>query len=84
MDVTRTAVLEALAAASDAAQGETTTTAALAAALDVDEETVQSHLDALEACELARTYPDGRVRVTVTGEELLALEADELVIVDPE
>ena len=82
MSVTRRAVLEQLATASDAEQRETTTTAAIAAALDTDEGMVESHLNGLAACELARTYPDGRVRITITGEELLALESDELVIVD--
>jgi Mn-dependent DtxR family transcriptional regulator len=84
MAVTRRAVLEQLATASDAGQRETTTTAALAAMLETDEGTIESHLDALAACELVRMYPDGRVRITITGEELLALDTDELVIVDSE
>ena len=50
--------------------------------LETDEGTIEPHLDGLVACELVRTYPDGRVRITVTGEELLALDTDELVIVD--
>lgn len=84
MSVTRRAVLERLAAASDAEQRVTTTRAALAAALGVDERTVESHVEGLAACELAHTYPDGRVRITITGEELLALDPDDLVIVDSE
>lgn len=82
MSVTRRAVLERLAAASDADRRELTTKARLAATLDADEATIESHLDGLAACELVRTYPDGRVRITITGEELLALDTDELVIVD--
>jgi Mn-dependent DtxR family transcriptional regulator len=82
MSVTRRAVLERLAAASDADQRETTTTAAIAAALNTDEVTIESHLNGLAACELVRTYPDGRARITITGEELLALDTDEMVIVD--
>jgi DNA-binding transcriptional ArsR family regulator len=84
MSVTRRAVLEQLATTSDADQRETTTKAALATTLNTDERTIESHLDALEACELVRTYADGRVRITITGEELLALDTDELVIVDSE
>jgi Mn-dependent DtxR family transcriptional regulator len=84
MAVRRRAVLEQLATASDAGQRETTTTAALAAMLETDEGTIESHLNGLAACELVRTYPDGRVRITITGEELLALDTDELVIVDSE
>ena len=84
MTVTRRAVLERLAAASDAEQRVTTTRAALAAALGVDERTVESHIEGLAACELAHTYSDGRVRITITGEELLALDPDDLVIVDSE
>ncbi|MDZ7745855.1 MAG: hypothetical protein U5K28_04780 [Halobacteriales archaeon] len=84
MSVTRRAVLEQLARASDAEQRETTTKPALAATLDTDEGTIESHLNGLAACELVRTYPDGRVRITITGEELLALDTDELVIVDSE
>ena len=82
MSVTRRAVLEQLATTSDAGQRETTTTAALAETLDTDEGTIESHLDGLTACELVRRYPDGRVRITITGEELLTLDTDELVIVD--
>jgi Mn-dependent DtxR family transcriptional regulator len=82
MAVTRQAVLEQLAKASDAGQRETTTTAALAAMLETDEGTIESHLNGLAACELVQTYPGGRVRITITGEELLALDTDEMVIVD--
>ncbi|MGM0590183.1 MAG: hypothetical protein ACQETI_00910 [Halobacteriota archaeon] len=82
MSVTRRVVLEQLATASDAGQQETTTKAALVAMLDTDEQTIESHLDGLTACELVRTYPDGRVRITITGVELLALDTEELVIVD--
>jgi hypothetical protein len=72
MRVTRRAVLERLAATSDAARRETTTIPALARALD-----------ALRACEFARVTDDGRVRVTITGEEFLALDTDETAVVDP-
>jgi predicted transcriptional regulator len=82
MSVTRRAVLEELATVSDADQRETTTTAVIAAALDTDEGTIESHLNGLAACELVRTYPDGRARITITGEELLALDTDDMVIVD--
>ncbi|WP_128081354.1 hypothetical protein [Haloferax sp. ATB1] len=69
---------------SDADGGETTTKTTLAATLDTDEHTLDAHLAGLAACDLVRTYPDGRVRVTITGEELLELDTEELVIVDPE
>lgn len=76
-------MLELLAAESDAARAETTTIEALADALDADEAAVEAHLQALEACELARIGDDGNVRVTITGEELLELDLDGSVIVDP-
>jgi Mn-dependent DtxR family transcriptional regulator len=82
MSITRRAVLEEIATASDADKRKTTTTAAIAAALNTDEGTIESHLNGLAACELVRTYPDGRARITITGEELLALDTDEMVIVD--
>lgn len=82
MPVTRRDVLEQLATASDAERRETTTIEALASALDADEHAVEAHLNGLAACELARKDTDGRVRVTVTGEELLELDTDEMVIVD--
>ncbi|GGJ05829.1 hypothetical protein GCM10008995_14540 [Halobellus salinus] len=82
MSVTRRSVLEQLAAATDATRRETTTFEALATTLDTDEPTVESHVDGLTACELAKPYPDGSVRITITGEELLALDTDELVVVD--
>lgn len=83
MSLTRRTVLEQLAAASDAERRETTTVEAVASALDADVGAVERHLDRLAACELARFGPDGRVRATITGEELLVLDTDELVIVDP-
>lgn len=83
MTATRRTVLEQLAAQSDAGRGETTTIDALAAALDTDTGTVESRLHGLATCELARVAPDGTARITVTGEQLLELEADELIVVDP-
>jgi len=83
MDVTRRAVLEQLARANDAPRRETTTVEALASDLDTDEKTIEAHLDGLIACELARRDGNGGIRVTITGEELLELDADEMVIVDP-
>jgi hypothetical protein len=83
MTATRREVLERLAAMSDAETDQTTTVEALAAALDSDERTVADNLDGLQACELAIWRSDVDVRVTVTGEELLSLDTEELVIVDP-
>jgi hypothetical protein len=82
MAVTRRVVLEQLATVSDAAARETTTKRGLVAMLEADEATLESHLDGLAACDLATIYPDDRVRITITGEELLALDTDEIVIVD--
>lgn len=84
MAITRRVVLEELAAVTDADRGETTTRRALVRRLDTDERTIDAHLDGLAACDLVRTYPDGRVRITITGDELLQLETDEFVIVQPE
>ncbi len=83
MSVTRRAVLEQLALASDADTRQTTTVDALAAELEVDERTIVAHLDGLADCELARIRPDGRVRVTTTGEEFVQLQTDGPVIVVP-
>ena len=82
MTVTRRSVLEQLATASDATRRETTSIEALAVTLDADEHAVESHLEGLEACDLARIVPDGTARVTITGEELLELDTAEMVIVD--
>ena len=81
MAVTRREVLERLAAASDAERRETTTPETLAAALDAERRAVEAQLKRLADCELARTYPDGRVRVTITGEELLELDTEGTVVV---
>jgi len=81
MSITRRAVLKQLAAESGVKRPKTTTVT-LAAALNADEQAVASHIAGLAACELARIYPDGRVRITITGEELLKLGLDELVIVE--
>jgi Mn-dependent DtxR family transcriptional regulator len=78
-------VLEVLAAATDAERRETTTAGALASALGADERVVETHLERLADCELARFQADGSVRVTITGEELLEIEADgPLIVDDPE
>lgn len=82
MPITRRVVLEHVAAASDAERRKTTTITALAARLDTEKQTIEPYLDGLAACELVRMYQDDRVRITITGEELLALDTDELVIVD--
>jgi hypothetical protein len=83
MTVTRDVVLRQLAAASDPQRGETTTVAAVATACEGDRAAVRSCLEALADCHLARLSPDGRARVTITGEELLSLDAADPVIVDP-
>jgi DNA-binding transcriptional ArsR family regulator len=84
MSVTRRDVLEELDRRSDTSAGERTSIEALADAFAVGERTVREQLDGLESCELADVDPDGQVRITVTGEELLALDLDEMIIVDPE
>jgi len=84
MPVTRRDVLERLDSQSDADTEERTSVDALATLLATDERTVREHLQRLESCELVDVGPDGRVRITVTGEELLALDLDEMIIVDPE
>lgn len=84
MAVTRRTVLEHLAEASDPDRRETTTLEALASELDADEHAVEVHLDGLISCELAHRAKNGAIRVTITGEELLELDADEMVIVDPD
>jgi hypothetical protein len=83
MCVTRRTVLEKLAESTDAERRETTTVDALASALGAKERTLQEHIDALVACELAYVNADGHVRITITGEELLALDTDDLIIVNP-
>jgi Mn-dependent DtxR family transcriptional regulator len=82
MPTTRRTVLEQLAAESDARRRETISIKALASALDVEEQIVEVHLNGLQTCELAHIGPDGRARVTITGEELLEIDTDEMVIVD--
>jgi len=82
MSVTRRDVLEELEGQSDASAGERTSIESLTDALAVDERTVREQLDGLESCELADVDTDGQIRITVTGEELLALDLDEMIVVD--
>ena len=82
MTVTRREVLEYLAKASDATEKETTTAHRLASQLQTDTDTILEHVERLQACALARKRPDGRLRITITGEELLALDTDDVIIVD--
>jgi hypothetical protein len=84
MSVTRRDVLEELQGQSDASAGERTSIESLTDALAADERTVREQLDGLESCALADIDADGQVRITVTGEELLALDLDEMIIVDAE
>jgi hypothetical protein len=83
MAPTRRDVLVQLGGRSDADGDEWTSVEALAAALALDERTLRDHLDGLVACELAHVAPDGDLRITVTGEELLALDPDGVTVVDP-
>jgi len=84
MSVTREAILKQLAKISDAERQETTTIKYLSSILDAEEHTVEAHLDGLEACELARADTNGNIRVTITGEELLELDSEGVVIIDSE
>lgn len=83
MTVRRRQVLERLAVMSDADSDSTTTIGALATSLNAEAEIVAEHVERLQACELALEHAGAEVRVTVTGEELLALDTDDVVIVDP-
>jgi len=82
MNPTRSDVLELLAATSAAQPRSTTSVEALAETLEADEQTVVNHVKSLETLELARTYPDSRIRVTITAEELLELDVEGQVVVD--
>lgn len=84
MTVTRRVVLEQLASVSDAEERETTTKRTLAVTLETDQQTIDTHVAGLAACDLVRADPDGGVRITITGEELLELDTEEMVIVDSE
>jgi hypothetical protein len=80
--MTRRLLLECLAELSDADDCDTTDVETLCARLGTDEETLHTHLDPLMDCELARGCADEDVRITITGEELLELDAEELIVVD--
>jgi len=81
MSATRRTVLEALARESDA-DGATTTVEVLSSTLDADRSVVRDHVEALVDCELAVRSGEA-VRVSVTGEELLALDVGAEVVVTP-
>jgi len=80
--VTRRTALEVLAAHTDAEAGRTAAVPALAATVDTTEAELLAHLEALVDCRLAVRSPDGTFRISVTGEELLALEPEGPVVVD--
>lgn len=83
MTVTRRTVLTELAAASGVEPSEATVIGALAGALHAEPAAIETHLNGLVAYEFARREPDGAVRVTVTGEQLLELDLPlEAIIVD--
>jgi YbbR domain-containing protein len=80
-DLRRT-VLSTLADHSDA-DGETTTVATVADEVGAPEAVVRAQIDGLVDCDMARETDRG-VRVTVTAEQLLALDLDGPVVVDPD
>jgi DNA-binding IclR family transcriptional regulator len=82
MTDTRRLVLETLAEHSSS-DGETVTVSALAESLDLSESSVERQVAGLVECDLARTTTAG-VRVTLTGEELLELDVEGPVVVDPD
>lgn len=84
VSVTRRAVFERLAATTDARSGRTTTIERVATSLDADVEAVEAHFERLEACELARTDASDRVRITITGEELHALDVYDVIVLSPQ
>jgi hypothetical protein len=84
MSTTRRDVIEELAVASDAVSKRFTTVATLAEELGTDEAVVRSHVDSLVDCELATVLHGERIRITVTGEELLELDVEiDDVVVEP-
>lgn len=83
MTAPRDDVFEALVEATDAADSVTTSAESLASTLGADTETVDAHLRGLADCGLARRYPTGRVRVTITGEAVADLDAEDVVVVSP-
>lgn len=80
--VTRREVLEQLAVESDADTKQTTNVEDMAVKLEIEEPIVEHHLERLQGCKLVRRHADGRVRITLTGEELLELDPDDMIIVD--
>ncbi|MEF8775288.1 MAG: hypothetical protein V5A43_02140 [Haloarculaceae archaeon] len=84
MPVTRWAVLERLATATDAERGETVTIDTLAVGLDANRDVVEAHLTHLVDCDLARRPAEGTGRVTITGQELLELDTDGVLVVEPQ
>lgn len=83
MTTRRHDIFAALMEASDVADGETTTVTSLAMATDADPDTVEAHVSCLIDCDLARRAPNGRVRVTTTGEAMAELDIDDGIVVSP-
>jgi len=83
MSVTRRDVLETLAAETDAVSHQTAGVSALEAELAAADREVLAHLRTLVACELAVREGADEFRISVTGEEFLALDPDGESIVDP-
>ncbi|MFB6311835.1 MAG: hypothetical protein ABEH64_11730 [Salinirussus sp.] len=81
MTTSRRAVLRALDAATEADGDRTVSVECVAAAINADEAIVRRHLAGLAACHLAKVDDKGQARVTITGEELLALDVEGQVII---
>jgi hypothetical protein len=78
----RVAVLEQLADQTDPDGDRTTTIETIATSLSLGEDIAEEHVDGLARADLATFTTDGEIRITITGEQFLELEVDDVVVVE--
>jgi Mn-dependent DtxR family transcriptional regulator len=77
----RVAVLEQLGQVTDPSGDRTTTIETIADSMDLEEGIAQKHVQGLQRADLVTVTPDGGIRITITGEQFLELDVEDVVVV---
>jgi Mn-dependent DtxR family transcriptional regulator len=78
----RVAVLEQFGEKTDPDGDRTTTIETIAASLGIEEDLVDEHVQGLVTANLVKLTTDGQLRITITGEQFLELDVDDVVVVE--
>jgi len=77
----RVALLEQLGEVTDSSGERTTSIETIAASMDLEMDLAEKHVQGLQNVDLVTVAPDGELRITITGEQFLELDVEDVVIV---